>query len=131
MKMEDLDWKSILEKEIPKHYKPSQGTLLLFKGMEKEVTNIKVNMAKVETKMENIETKLDQHCKEQRQDFDKMHDNQKEFTDKIESMFTEAMKGKANKWVETAIRWFLYTVAGLAVSGMSYLIVRATIHLLN
>jgi hypothetical protein len=68
--------------------------------------NDRERLIKLETQMENIETKVD------------------ELKDML-TKFIETSDGKfASKWVEDALKWVLYTVAGILVVSLLALVVK-------
>lgn len=70
---------------------------------EKLATQIAV----LENEMKNIANKVDEGFKS----------NSEEHKE-IMKAFETAMEKKAGKWVETAITWFLYTIAALLASAI-------------
>lgn len=42
----------------------------------------------------------------------------------MKDMFEKAMAEKASKWVEDAVRWCIYLVAGIVITSIVYLVVK-------
>lgn len=48
----------------------------------------------------------------------------KQLIEKMDGKIDKALEGKANVWVEDALRWGLYSVAGIMIAAFMYLIIK-------
>ena len=48
----------------------------------------------------------------------------KQLIEKMDGKIDKALEGKANVWVEDALRYGLYTVAGILITSFMYLIIK-------
>jgi hypothetical protein len=70
------------------------------------MSNLETKVAVIQNQMDNIETKVD------------------ELKDML-TKFIETSDGKfASKWVEDALKWVLYTVAGILVVALLALVIK-------
>lgn len=73
----------------------------------------KTEIALIKQSMLNLEKK-----------FDSFSEDNLEAHKEIKEMVEKAMESKAGKWVEDAIRWFIYLVMGIVLSALIYLVVK-------
>jgi len=74
------------------------------------------------TKRESQETRialLENNHKNVMEKFDDMFER----FDKLEEKLDKALKGKSDIWVERAFTWVIYTVAGILITALMYLII--------
>lgn len=124
-KPDNSDWKNGAEwgvKQGEAHAKSSPETRQTLKNMGGEINNIKINMAELNKDMKYLKSTLEQHIADQKEDFNKIVSGQNESIDKIEAMFSDAMKKKADKEIvdkiQSDIRWAVYTVVGCVIVGI-------------
>jgi hypothetical protein len=75
----------------------------------KEETEI----ALLKQSMTNIEKKFDDFC-----------DSNSKAHLEIKEMIEKAMSSKADAWVEDALKWVIYTVMGIVITALVYLVIK-------
>jgi hypothetical protein len=82
--------------------------------MADEINEIKINMAKFETKLESFGDKLNEHISDQKNDLEGLKKLITDFVDSADNKY-------APMWTADAIKWTIVTVMGaiiLAVLGL-------------
>lgn len=79
-----------------------------------------VKIGILETKMNNVNDRLDKIDT-------KIDDRFKSLENKIDKFTSYSEERFASKWVENAIRWLMYTIMGVLVTSLLALVVRISI----
>lgn len=87
-----------------------------------------LKIAVLQTQMENIDTKVEAGFKALKEDNIRVEVSVKADILRLENALKEFITGTekkfASKWVETAVSWATYTVIGLVISSLVYLVVK-------
>jgi len=91
---------------------------------EKKITKEESEIKLLQQTMEYITKSLE----EMKKSNDDSHAEIKKSNDagiaEIKKMISDALCQKADKWVENTVKWFLYTVGGIIVSGVVVILVQ-------